>query len=395
MCSVMRIFFCCGALAAGEFAASYVPGFADAWPVLAIAVIVSALFGYGLAVRGWWFVSVFLLGCMLFLLASSAEERRYREQPWLRGRERRVRPACDEGGVAGSVRRDLSRRLALGLERERETVALSRAILLGERSRLPRRTKQLFVDSGTMHVFAISGLHVMAVADVLTCLLRLLWLPRPVAGWLAIPLLWGYVRLIGWPPSAVRAAIMATFAGLSSAFWRRPDGPRAWALTFLLVHLLRPQLIVNVGNALSFAVMLAIVWAGEVCRSWPKGRRTLVTTGVAWAVGVPISAAVFGRVTPGGLLANLVLIATAKAAVYAGASALAVSYASETLARHLNNLCALAIRAMVTIAEAVSRLPGANFETGRWTLLPCAAWYAAFAAILFALSRVARRRRVL
>ena len=391
----MRIFLCCGALAAGEFLASFSPGYADAWPVVAISAVLSALFGYGLAVRGWWFVSVFLLGGMLYLLASSAEEQRFREQPWLRGRERRTRPACEQTGVAASVRRDLSRRIALGLERERETVALSRAILLGERSRLPWRTKRLFVESGTMHVFAISGLHVMAVADVLTCLLRLLWLPRPLAGWLAIPLLWGYVLLIGFSPSAVRAAVMATFAGLSSAFWRRPDGPRSWALTFLLVHLLRPQLIVNVGSALSFAVMLAIVWAGEIGRNWSRGRRALVTTIAAWAVGVPISAAVFGRVTPGGLLANLVLIATAKAAVYAGASGLAVSYVSETLARHLNNLCALAIRAMVAVAEAVARLPGANVETGKWTLASCAAWYAVLAVVLTAVSRTVRRHRVL
>ena len=388
----MKMLLFCGALAAGELAASMAPTCADSWPCFVLATVLTVLFGYGLGLRGWWFASAFLLGCALFLHAASADERRFRETPWMRGRERRARETRPEG-VTGAVRRDFCRRVTLGLERERETASLCRAILLGERDRLPVRTKRLFVESGTMHVFAISGLHVMAVADVMRVLLRLLWLPQRLAGLLTIPFLWGYVLLIGCPPSAVRAAIMATFDALSCVLWRRSDGLRSWALTFLLVHVSRPLLVVNVGNVLSFSVMLAIVWAGEVGRGLSKGRRNLLTTCVAWAVGVPICAAVFGRVTPGGLLANLVLIATAKAAVYAGATGLALSYVSETLARHCNNLCALAIRAMVTVADAVTRIPGTNFETGKWTLLPCLTWYAFFALAFFLLWKALGRRR--
>ena len=388
----MKMLFFCGALAAGEFAASFAPTFADSWPFLALVGVLAALFGHGLGLRGWWLASVFLLGCALFLRAASVEERRFRETPWMRGRERRARQT-EPAGVAGSVRRDLCRRMSLGLERERETAGLGRAILLGERSRLPARTKRLFVESGTMHVFAISGLHVVAVADVMKVVLRLLWLPQRLARLATIPLLWGYVLLIGCPPSAMRAVIMATFDGLSCACWRRPDGLRSWALTFSLVQICDPLLIVHVGNALSFAVMLAIVVAGEIGREWPRRRRELLTTCVAWAVGVPISAAVFGRVTPGGLLANLVLIATAKAAVYAGAAGVAVSYASEALARHCNNLCALAIRAMVMVADAVTRVPGTNLETGKWTLLPCLTWYALFALGLLLVKKCSERRR--
>ena len=84
----------------------------------------------------------------------------------------------------------------LALDEGGEVAGLNRAILLGERSRLSRRTRQMSVASGAMHVFAISGLHVMAVAKELVVLLAAFLVPRRFAGVVAIPILWGYVHLI-------------------------------------------------------------------------------------------------------------------------------------------------------------------------------------------------------
>ena len=389
----MRTLFFCGALASGEYLAAFAPDWAGAWPFFAGCALLVSLFGYGLAARGWGVAAVFLTGVALFLAAEESEAERFRERPWMRGRVmRRTGGESRVTLVAEEIRRDLSQRVALGLERDRDCACLSRAILLGERRRLPARVKRLFVESGTMHVFAISGLHVMAVVGVLKTLLALALVSRRLSGLLVLPLLWGYVFLIGMPPSAVRAATMATFSGFAPLFWREANGLRSWALTFALVHVLQPLLIVQVGNALSFAVMLAVVVVGEVCQGRTKAYRVLATTFAAWAVGVPISAFVFGRVTPGGMLANLVLIGAAKLVVYLGAAGLALSYVSESLARHLNNLEALAIRAMVTVADMVSRMPGANFETGKWPLSLCMVWYAVFALIAFVWIRRCRNR---
>ena len=310
----------------------------------------------------------------------------------MRGQRRRTAQASP-GPLASEIRRDFSRRIAFGIEGDRETVGLSRAILLGERRRLSPETKRLFVESGTMHVFAISGLHVMAISSVLTCLLALVLVPRRFAGLVAAPLLWGYVLLIGAPPSAVRAATMATFSCLAPVFWRKPDGLRAWALTFLSVHLVRPRLVADVGNALSFAVMLAIVLAGRWTQDRPKWQQAATSTVAAWAIGVPIAAHVFGRVTPGGMLANLVLLGAAKLTVVTGAIGLFCTYLSEAVSAHFANLSALAIRAMVFVADAVARLPGANFETGRWTLGACVVWYAGLALLVWTVRRLAKEFR--
>ena len=386
-----RLLVACAALAAGEFAASQAPMLSEAWPVAAFAALLAAVFGFAKAVRGWPVVALALAGAALFFASSLARERAFRGSPWLReARPRRV--AVQDPPALAAVRRDFSRRAALGIAHDPELVQLNRAILLGQRACLSPRLKRTFVESGTIHVFAISGLHVMAVVRVLVFLLRLFFVPRRLVGAAAIPLLWGYVALIGSPPSAVRAAMMASLSCLAPLFGRRPNGVVAWALTFLCVYGVRPALISDVGCALSFAVMLAILVACDRLRDRPEGwGKGLAVSAAAWAAGVPIAAHVFGRVTPGGLLANLALIPAAGVTVYAGALGLLASFVSEPLAAHLNGLSALFTKAMVVLSEGVSRLPGANFEVPRWTILLCAEWYFAL-ALLLVLGTLAKRR---
>lgn len=383
----------CGALAAGEYLASFVPHYVGLWPVTAVLCILVALFGFGLVLRGWWLLFFVCLGVTLYFRASGADEQIYRENPWMRGCMYRNRIRAERQELwAREVKRNLAERMAIGLSERDEAVALSRAILLGERRGIPSRTRRMFVESGTIHIFAISGLHVMAIAEALVCLLALVMIPRRLVGLVVTPVLWGYVWLIGWPPSAIRAVIMASFSLLAPVFWRRPNGLRSWALTFLVVHLVRPLQIVDVGNALSFAVMLAIVSVVDLTREMSRAWQTLCVTVAAWAIGVPIAAHVFGRMTPGGMLANLVLIGAAKLAVCTGVAGLMVSVVSSVLAAHFNNLCALVIHAMILVAKFVSELPFIAFETGKWTVLQCCAWYAGLAVVVLCAWRIYRWR---
>ena len=379
----------CAALAAGEYAASFFPWMAEAWPLAAALAAAVALAGYGFAWRGWHLLFLFALGVSMFLFASVESERNFRIRPWMRKASVQRREAAAHGASAPApLRRELSRRVAMGLDRDRDVAALNRAMLLGERRRLPPQMRRTFVESGTIHVFAISGLHVMAVAGMLYWLLRLAFVPLRVAGVAALPALWAYVWVVGLPPSAVRAATMATFYFAAPFFWRRPDATQAWALTFFIVYLGDPAKICDVGCALSFAVMLAILLALECGKSIGGARaKALLVTFAAWAAGAPIAAHVFGRVTPGSLLANLALLPAATVTVVSGAAGLMASFVSETAAAHLNNLAALFTKAMAGVASAVARLPGANLETGPWPTWACLLWYAALISLLAAARR--------
>lgn len=385
----MNTLLVCLSLALGEFAASFAPQACGAWIVALLSAVGVALFGYALDMRWWNCAAAFLMGVALFFAASVEGERTYREEPWRRGRTVRV----ERRSAFPAVARDLSRRLAIGLDETRDAVQLNRAILLGERRRMPKQMKRIFVESGTLHVFAISGLHVMAVAGLITLLLRVLFVPLRWVGVAAVPLLWGYVALIGFPPSAVRAGTMASLYLFAPAFWRRPDALRAWEVTFFAIYVGRPTMITDVGCALSFTVVLAIILAGRFARRFrSRILAALFVTFAAWAAGVPIAAHMFGRVSPGAMLGNLLLVPLTGVTVVAGLVGLAFSFVSTTLAAHFNALAALFTDSMASIAEMVAVTPGSNFEVERWTVFQCVEWYAVILLALVLGNSIGRRK---
>lgn len=294
----------------------------------------------------------------------------------------------------------LSVDLGLGLDWSPELANLNRAILLGRRSDLPYERKQIFVDAGTIHVFAISGLHVMVVAWMLMEVLGYLGLSSASRALVALPLVVVYVILTGARPSAIRAAMMTGFVFLASAFGQRPNGLVAWSLTALVVYALDPRSVYDLGCALSFVVMFGIVlwirWVRPFADPHPgpnwRGRlsRFLYGLGIsfaAWLAGVPITASAFGRFTPGGLLANIVVIFVAGYMVRSGAGALATMFLCFPLAAVLNNVAALGTWLMATVSERVASLPFSSYEIEPWSITVCCAWYGFWLVFFWLLGR--------
>ncbi len=282
------------------------------------------------------------------------------------------------------LRADLSRRAGLGLSHDPDAAALNRAILLGERAALDPAVKADFINAGTIHIFAISGMHVMIVASVLFYLLLLVGCPLRWMGVALIPILWLYTGIIGRPPSAVRATLMTSLYYLAPIFWRKKNMLIAWALTFLLVHMVNPSLLFHVGNLLSFTVMLGIaVWL-----SWGPQLRTQLAQGfavtlVAWAAGVPIAACTFARFTAGGIFANLLLMAVTDLSIVLSVLGCLTSFVWEPLAVHLNNFSALMVRFMSYISSFVAQVPGSSVEIAPWSITMCVLWYVALGLIIW------------
>lgn len=297
---------------------------------------------------------------------------------------------------------ELARRAGEGLAWTPELAELNRAILLGHRSSLSRDRKRIFADAGTIHVFAISGLHVMVMAWLICSGLKMIGISANACGLISLPLVWGYVVLTGARPSAVRAAMMATLMLIAPAFGRRADPLAAWSVTALGVYSLFPERLFDIGCALSFVVMFGIVfwchWSAHFRPWFSEGswlRDIAGNFGVsfaAWVAGVPLAAMLFGRFTPGGLLANLVVIICAKWMVRFGTSALLISFICLPLGAVLNNVTAFWTWCMAYVSELVAMLPFSNFEIMPWSIWGCCIWYLFWFAVLMVLSVMLPRR---
>jgi ComEC/Rec2-related protein len=383
----------CAAFALGEALASFAPNFAEAWPFAVMAALVVGIWGFSLALSGWKTVCIFLLGVAVFLGSAMEKEQLFRDRPWMRkvslqrsGQGHRM-PA-----LAVKLRRDLSKRMGIGLAHSPEIADMNRAILLGERYRLRSETKKAFVQSGTVHVFAISGLHVMVIANLFVVFSALIMVPYRIRALVAAPPLWLYVWIIGFPPSAVRAALMASIYLAAPMFWRRPNAVVSWAATFMIMHIAKPELIAEVGSQLSFTVMLALIIAARRVREWTGLKQRIAIAFAAWAAGVPIVASQFGTLTPGGLVANLALVPTAGVAVVTCVSGVVSSWVCESLSVYINNLAALVTSAMAGFSAVVAVIPGANFEIRSWGVWESLVWYGVLLSLPYLFDKIGTKK---
>ena len=293
------------------------------------------------------------------------------------------------------ARNCLSEKLAIGLDPERRVVALMRAMLLGERGRIDKSLRESFVASGTVHLFAISGLHVFIVTHVFALLLQLLCLPGRLRAVVLILAIWLYVFMTGCAPSSLRAGLMATLYCLAGVFGRKGNALTSWAEAFAIIHVVSPERLMNIGSILSFAVMLGLVLWRKVAENFRSWFASNIAPGfVAWAFGAPIVAIFFAVITPGGILANLLAVPIAVVAVTFSAMGALTGLLSEALAALFNTIAFVATFLMVALAELVGALPWSNFQVQEWSFTDCCVWYGvlslAFMAIYYASIREER-----
>lgn len=382
----------CAAVAIGESIAMTGTGYCELWPLTAAITMITVFFGFGFVLPGWGVAAIFF-GAMTIAFASTCSNHQIsREKFWMKDRAQFHSRVHNRSSSTGALRDELSRRAGIGLEHSPDFANLNRAILLGERYRVPRSTKQIFIGAGTMHIFAISGLHVMVIAIMLRTLTKMLFVPLRIAGVLSLPALWLYVAIVGYPPSAVRAAIMASIHFSSAIFLRRPNAIISWALTFLIVHLHSPALIADAGCLLSFSITLAIILSARHAAECGGIRSAITISAAAWLAGTPIAAHFFGRITLGGLLANLFLMPMASANVVLGALGILTSFLNGWTSRHLNNLSAATAAAMKGLSAAISMLPGASLEIEKWTFADCLLFYVCAGTIICAVCRMKSRQ---
>ena len=148
--------------------------------------------------------------------------------------------------------------LTFGLDPQDESTQLLLAMTLGQKTVLSDEVSEPFMRSGTMHIFAISGLHIALIAGILLGLLRVIQLPRAVCGLIVLPLIWFYTAATGWQPSAIRSTIMMTVV-IGGWMLNRPGNLlNSLAAAAFIILLWDPRQLFQASFQLSFFVVLSI-----------------------------------------------------------------------------------------------------------------------------------------
>jgi len=278
--------------------------------------------------------------------------------------------------------------LCRGLENAPEVQNFLSGIVLGLRHQTPEDIEEPFQQTGTLHLFAVAGLHVGIVAALLWMIAMVARLSRKWAAALIIPLLLFYAAVTGLHVSSVRAAVMSSilFGGL---FFERKVfvlNSLAAAAFFLLCW--NTNELFSTGFQLSFAVVGAIIlfadpfagflqrWTAPdpfLPRSLLRGPQRWLHAGFEWlcrGTGVSLAAWLgslalvlwyFYIVTPISLVANLIVVPIAFFILAIALLSLLSTPLLPGLAVIFNNANWFLVQLVMGIVQFLAQVPGGHF----------------------------------
>jgi competence protein ComEC len=294
------------------------------------------------------------------------------------------------------------------------------AMLLGRKAELSDEQSDRFRMTGTMHFFAISGLHIGVIATVIAQFLILIRVPRKLSPFIGLPLLYLYVEITGASPSAVRAFLMALFFWASFAFIRQRSPLAALAASAIFVLIFQPAQLWSIGFQLSYTVVLSILLFGlplyetaseklEPFRYLPKANwapsqhlyawiqdALLLLFSIsfsAWLASAPLSAAFFGYLSPGAILLNMLLVNLAAVVITTGVVSLSLAlFGLHSAAGFINHAAWISIQMMDTLVLGSTKIPVMISHSDGFAVWIAYSILTAYFTLLFCLHRTRSQR---
>ncbi|MBU1077624.1 MAG: competence protein ComEC family protein, partial [Spirochaetes bacterium] len=142
------------------------------------------------------------------------------------------------------------------------------ALMLGARTTMPRSIKEIFIRSGTIHLLAISGLHVGMIAIIFITLFINIGFSRRVSLILTLIILILYNFIVGYKPPILRSTIM--FASLLACFLfdRDRNYLNNLSLAALIILLFNPLVLQAVSFQMSFLAAAGIIIFTPILNRW-------------------------------------------------------------------------------------------------------------------------------
>ena len=256
-----------------------------------------------------------------------------------------------------------------------QSSSLLSGFLLGERSEIAPETEELFRRTGTLHLMAVSGSNVALILAIFAIPLTIFRVPRPVKSLILLLMVFFFAFLTRLEPSVIRASIMAAVGLIAYGWMRKPDYINMLAFAGLLMLLINPLEIYDVGLQLSFAAAFGIIFAlprfgamlgkfsGRVTRYIGYLITAILTTLAAQVAVLPLMIHYFRNVPAFGALANLPVALMASVANIGGIALLF----SNLVSSWLGNLIAIPLDRIldftVSCLRFFSSLPKAYIKT--------------------------------
>ena len=279
-----------------------------------------------------------------------------------------------------------------------EQSGLAQAILLGARERLRQTDRAAFLQTGTIHLLVVSGMHVGLLALAIWTIVGSGFLSRRTGLVLTACLVVGYALVVGGRPPVMRASVLVVLTLFSFGIGRRVSPVNLLAAAALVVLTYNPCELFRAGTQLSFLCVAVLAAYGGVLqrkdpidpltrliqqtRPWyrktqrwilEKSLHTAVASFFVWLVVAPLVAYHFHITAPISVLITPLLWPLVSVALVSGLAICFVGWLLPPLAWLLGEVCSFCLWGTESIVAAAGQLYGGHFHlpgpSGWWVLV--------------------------
>ena len=238
-----------------------------------------------------------------------------------------------------------------------ERAPLASAILLGNREQLDALSEQQFLLTGTIHLLAISGLHVGILAMLASGLARFSFVSRRAGLWVTVIFVFLYAWLVEFRPPVLRAAVLIAIVCFCKGVGRQSFSWNTLSAAGLIIFAINPAELYSSGAQLSFLAVGCLIYFRDWLvvppttepiekliqntRPWyQKCWKRLVdqlkiaclASALIWLVALPLVASQYHVIAPISLLINPLLLFPLTVVMLSGLGVLLFGWGAPALA---------------------------------------------------------------
>ena len=256
-------------------------------------------------------------------------------------------------------------------------MAIASALVLGYKSFLSSTLKKDYIESGAIHVLAVSGLHIGIISSFLFFILNLLPIKGRSWNWVkllaTLTTIWGFALLTGMSASVLRAAIMFSIFSVSFILQRDTNRYNSLALAAFLILIMNPYALFEVGFQFSFLAVLGIFFFfPKLQEFWfPKNKWIyqiwlLLLVGISAQLAIfPLVLYYFHQVPTYFWLSGIIVVPLAGIIMKLGLCILFFNFLNKVLAKYLGIILTKIIATQNFLIGLIQELPFSVFS-GFW-----------------------------
>lgn len=270
--------------------------------------------------------------------------------------------------IAANFRLKLISILKTYIPSQRE-YSVGSALLLGYRNDIDQEVNNAYINTGSIHILAVSGLHVGLVSGVIMLLFSFLKSRKIGIRFLklliVLSFIWGFVLITGSSASVIRAAVMFSFIHAGQLLSRRKYIYNSIAASVFVIFLWNPQMMFDVGFHLSLAAVFGIISLQPILvKMWNPDNRALK---ILWNLAsiciaaqistIPLVLFYFHQTSLYFLISGIFVVPIASIAIYAGIALFVSVSIIPILSKFFGMIIYYSLFAMNAAIFGVQKLP--------------------------------------